>query len=207
MFIIPFYGSNVTTWNLQRHRENQPHAVYIHKKIKKHRFQNDHAYVQAVEDTLTSRLFRQDFVISQLSMCHTIEFAKDDSYFVIRINTSDSRFETGIRIRTLWNLTESRFQNAYKIFSLKTRWKLTIPFWNQASVLKKNTMFDSVRNEARYMNLEEACETGSDIDGHVQQGDEDTAPFQQPAVHKFPNHMNSNHSPSLTARFLVQKFS
>ncbi|CAN7041191.1 unnamed protein product [Brassica rapa subsp. trilocularis] len=46
------------------------------------------------------------------------------------------------------------------------------------------------------MNLEEACETGSDIDGHVQQGDEDTAPFQQPAVHKFPNHTNTNHSPS-----------
>ncbi|KAF2599948.1 hypothetical protein F2Q68_00009083 [Brassica cretica] len=34
------------------------------------------------------------------------------------------------------------------------------------------------------MNLEEACETGSDIDGHAQQGYEDTAPFQQPAVHK-----------------------
>ena len=41
----------------------------------------------------------------------------------------------GIGIGTLWKLTESRFQNASKIFFSKTRWKLTILFWNQASVL------------------------------------------------------------------------
>ena len=51
--------------------------------------------------------------------------------------TSASRFGTGIGIGTLWKLAESRFQNVSKIFSLKTCWKLTIPFWNHASVLKK----------------------------------------------------------------------
>ncbi|KAL0649966.1 hypothetical protein Bca4012_092657 [Brassica carinata] len=42
--------------------------------------------------------------------------------------TSASHFGTGIGIGTLWKLTESRFQNASKIFFLKTRWKLMIPF-------------------------------------------------------------------------------
>ncbi|CAN7023565.1 unnamed protein product [Brassica rapa subsp. trilocularis] len=51
--------------------------------------------------------------------------------------TSASRFGTGIGIGTLWKLAESRFQNVSKIFSLKTCWKLTIPFWNHVSVLKK----------------------------------------------------------------------
>ncbi|CAF2072280.1 unnamed protein product [Brassica napus] len=49
--------------------------------------------------------------------------------------TSASRFGTGIGIGTLWKLTESCFQNSSKIFSLKTRWKLMILFWNHASVL------------------------------------------------------------------------
>ncbi|CAG7891716.1 unnamed protein product, partial [Brassica rapa] len=51
--------------------------------------------------------------------------------------TSASRFGTGIGIGTLWKLAESRFQNVSKIFFLKTCWKLTIPFWNHASVFKK----------------------------------------------------------------------
>ena len=55
--------------------------------------------------------------------------------------TSASRFGTGIGIGTLRKLAESRFQNVSKIFSLKICWKLTIPFWNHASVLKKNAMY------------------------------------------------------------------
>ena len=63
--------------------------------------------------------------------------------------TSASRFGTGIEIRTLWKLTESRFQNASKIFSLKTCWKLMIPFWNHASYRQPRYFIDEKRDVKR----------------------------------------------------------
>ncbi|KAL0707745.1 hypothetical protein Bca4012_074171 [Brassica carinata] len=79
-----------------------------------------------------------------MTICNTPSvFLYMMSYYVARNlrRTSVSRFGTRIGIETLCKLTESRFRNASKIFSLKTRWKLTIPFWNHASILiKKNTM-------------------------------------------------------------------
>ena len=52
-------------------------------------------------------------------------------------DTSTSRFRTRIGIGTLWKLAESRFQNASKIFYLKIRWKLTIPFLESHFCFKK----------------------------------------------------------------------
>lgn len=63
MIIVPFHGSHVTTWNLQRERDRiKPNRRKITKKIHVVFKMIRHAYVQAVEDTLTSRLFRQDLM-------------------------------------------------------------------------------------------------------------------------------------------------
>ena len=51
----------------------------------------------------------------------TIQYSKVITYVARKLHrTSASRFRTGIGIETLWKLTESRFQNASRIFSLKT---------------------------------------------------------------------------------------
>ncbi|KAG5400546.1 hypothetical protein IGI04_015153 [Brassica rapa subsp. trilocularis] len=65
--------------------------------------------------------------------------------------TSASRFGTGIGIGTLWKLAESRFQNVSKIFFLKTCWKLTIPFWNHASVFKKKMQCISIKYKTIFL--------------------------------------------------------